>query len=436
MRRVGYCAAGVLMLLMVMLCGGCERAEGEGRTSTQSEAKAETEEKPLQHAEEKNGYLSVCPYGMGFAAVGSAGKIAIISPEGGETVLESGIQTALYDIVCQETRLVAVGEKGAVLLSLDGKAFQKQTAGTGLDLYTTLSFNGQFLCGGQEGVLLSSEDGVRWRTTQSGTKGSIVSLTATDGQCLGVTDKGEILTSADGFSWSVLDYGAYYQEQAVFYQAASAGQTYYVIGAKENGAPLLIESTGGSVWSQRELNFVDGTPADLSKLRLSDIIWDGQQAVAAGSDGSLLTLPSCTQCNKLQKIADVPLWGIAYNGGRLAAVGKDGFAKVITTDAVRQYKISADEALKKQRNGAVIIDVRSSEEYQKKHVKGSIQIALDRVKEQLPRQLPDKNTELIFYCSKGVRSQTALEVAKQLGYQNVYSLGGLDDWRYETEGSD
>ena len=45
--------------------------------------------------------------------------------------------------------------------------------------------------------------------------------------------------------------------------------------------------------------------------------------------------------------------------------------------------------------------------------------------------MPEPGTELIFYCKAGVRAQTALEKAMELGYSRVYNLGGLGDWPYE-----
>ena len=83
--------------------------------------------------------------------------------------------------------------------------------------------------------------------------------------------------------------------------------------------------------------------------------------------------------------------------------------------------------------GAVLIDVRNSEDYDEKHIKGSILIPLEELEEKLPQMYPDLGQTIIFYCTKGIRSQTAVEKAVALGYVEVYSLGSIENWIYEFE---
>jgi len=69
----------------------------------------------------------------------------------------------------------------------------------------------------------------------------------------------------------------------------------------------------------------------------------------------------------------------------------------------------------------VIIDVRSKEEYSGGHIKGSINISHDEIKNAI---LP--NTEILFvYCASGGRSKIAAETLIDLGYK-VYDLGGIN----------
>lgn len=107
---------------------------------------------------------------------------------------------------------------------------------------------------------------------------------------------------------------------------------------------------------------------------------------------------------------------------------------VIALEDVRQYKIQPEQALTDYlNNGAVLIDVRSDEEWASGHIAGAVHIPLADVDSRLPQEIPEKQTQLIFYCGSGKRSQTALEKARDLGYQLVYNLGGIDDWPYGLE---
>ena len=65
------------------------------------------------------------------------------------------------------------------------------------------------------------------------------------------------------------------------------------------------------------------------------------------------------------------------------------------------------------------------------YIPGSIHIPLAEVEAKLPEVAPDHNTEIIFYCASGKRSQKATELAVEMGYAKVYNLGGLSDWPYE-----
>mgnify|MGYP003382372633 FL=1 len=74
----------------------------------------------------------------------------------------------------------------------------------------------------------------------------------------------------------------------------------------------------------------------------------------------------------------------------------------------------------KIKEGAQIIDVRSPEEYRSGHVKGSVNIPLDRIQDQLKKISKDK--PVITCCRSGARSGMAADVLKRHGY-DVYNGG-------------
>ena len=68
--------------------------------------------------------------------------------------------------------------------------------------------------------------------------------------------------------------------------------------------------------------------------------------------------------------------------------------------------------------GAVLLDVRTLEEYSDGHIDGSVNIPLDRIY-SVENIVKDKSTPLYVYCLSGGRSGLAVSYLKQIGYTNV-----------------
>lgn len=74
------------------------------------------------------------------------------------------------------------------------------------------------------------------------------------------------------------------------------------------------------------------------------------------------------------------------------------------------------------KQGAVILDVRSKGEYQGGHIKGSINIPVDTLNNNLNKLKKDK--PIITCCASGIRSASAKSILKANGYTQVYNGGG------------
>ncbi len=74
------------------------------------------------------------------------------------------------------------------------------------------------------------------------------------------------------------------------------------------------------------------------------------------------------------------------------------------------------------KNGATIVDVRSKGEYQGGHVKGSVNIPLDVLANNLSKIKKDK--PVITCCASGMRSASAKGILKSHGFTEVYNGGG------------
>lgn len=88
-------------------------------------------------------------------------------------------------------------------------------------------------------------------------------------------------------------------------------------------------------------------------------------------------------------------------------------------------KIEYNVAVELMKNEHILIDVRTKEEYESGHIKGSINIPLDIIKSVNY----DKDKVLIVYCRSGRRSKMAADILLELGYKNVYDLGSITSWQ-------
>lgn len=95
-------------------------------------------------------------------------------------------------------------------------------------------------------------------------------------------------------------------------------------------------------------------------------------------------------------------------------------------DSASSYRtITENEANELITKDAIIIDVRSSQEYDSGHIANAINIPVDNISSVNY----DKETVIILYCASGVRSANAAKTLVDAGYTNIYNLdGGLINW--------
>jgi len=77
------------------------------------------------------------------------------------------------------------------------------------------------------------------------------------------------------------------------------------------------------------------------------------------------------------------------------------------------------------KQGAIIIDVRTKGEFAGGHIKGSINITVEQLSQNL-QKLKNKNKPIITCCASGMRSATAKSILKSNGFTEVYNGGA---WR-------
>ena len=72
--------------------------------------------------------------------------------------------------------------------------------------------------------------------------------------------------------------------------------------------------------------------------------------------------------------------------------------------------------------GAQIVDVRTRQEYQGGHIRGSVNIPLDQLSGGTAKL--DKSKPVITCCASGMRSGSAVGILKSKGFSEVYNGGG------------
>ena len=72
--------------------------------------------------------------------------------------------------------------------------------------------------------------------------------------------------------------------------------------------------------------------------------------------------------------------------------------------------------------GIVLIDLRSPQEYQKKHIPGAINIPYN----MLRKIAPYRRNKIVLYCESGVRSTAAAMYLADRGYRIATLKGGIE----------
>lgn len=86
----------------------------------------------------------------------------------------------------------------------------------------------------------------------------------------------------------------------------------------------------------------------------------------------------------------------------------------------RDKNIEFNEVKELQKQGALIIDVRSTQEYEEVHIQGAISIPVYEMERNVYGWAKDKT--IVVYCTNGGRSKKAQIYLEKQGYTNVYNL--------------
>ncbi len=76
--------------------------------------------------------------------------------------------------------------------------------------------------------------------------------------------------------------------------------------------------------------------------------------------------------------------------------------------------------------GALVVDVRTEDEFMDEAFPGAVNIPLGVLQQQL-NKLEPKDRPVVLYCASGARSAMAARILKMAGWKDVINAGGLYD---------
>ena len=115
---------------------------------------------------------------------------------------------------------------------------------------------------------------------------------------------------------------------------------------------------------------------------------------------------------------------VAFWAALTMSAADHGYDAISPQDAWE--RLNSDETI-------VLIDVRTPEEYVLQRIPGAVLLPLADIKSSAAEVMPEKDAAYFLYCRTGSRSAQAAALLVSMGYTNIYDLGGIISWPYETE---
>lgn len=103
-------------------------------------------------------------------------------------------------------------------------------------------------------------------------------------------------------------------------------------------------------------------------------------------------------------------------------------------DFLKQPDINCGVQAYQQAEGAVLLDVRTPQEFRAGHIPGSRNIPLQRL-DEVEWEAESMDTALYVYCQSGARSRQASAMLQRMGYTNVHNIGGIAAYTGSVEKS-
>ncbi len=103
-----------------------------------------------------------------------------------------------------------------------------------------------------------------------------------------------------------------------------------------------------------------------------------------------------------------------------------------SSSGVQNITAAEAKTMRDNDSSVIFVDVREQYEYDAEHIQAAILLPLATIDTDAVNVIPDKTAVYIIYCRSGNRSATGSQALIDLGYENIYDMGGIIDWPYGT----
>jgi rhodanese-related sulfurtransferase len=91
----------------------------------------------------------------------------------------------------------------------------------------------------------------------------------------------------------------------------------------------------------------------------------------------------------------------------------------------RLRRIPTAKARRLIAEGALVLDVRTSQEFASGHARGAVNLPVEQARRRITEIEPDRSRTILTYCHSGTRSAITCRILRGLGYQHAHNLGSL-----------
>jgi rhodanese-related sulfurtransferase len=130
---------------------------------------------------------------------------------------------------------------------------------------------------------------------------------------------------------------------------------------------------------------------------------------------------------------------LEYIGNHPLLVGAAGLMAIVVLGyELRQRAhaaaaVSPTDAVRLMNDGAVLVDVRSANQYKDSHISGARSVPGDQIAAGAASLDKLKGKTVIVCCENGITSGAAARKLTELGFKQVFNLrGGLGAWRQDN----
>jgi phage shock protein E len=111
-------------------------------------------------------------------------------------------------------------------------------------------------------------------------------------------------------------------------------------------------------------------------------------------------------------------------GGYAEGGGED---ETTSTSTAASAIVTPEEAAQRVADGAVLLDVRTPEEFAEGHLEGARNVDLESDDFRARAERLDRDASYVVYCATGNRAGQAIEIMRELGIDDAVNAGGYED---------